>query len=595
MQKLLNKSDFIRFNSCPTAAYYGWQKQPSKNDDDPFLAYLAAEGVTVGRVARRLFSEGHLIEDLRPDVAASTTSEQIDGGDITLFEGCVLHGEFLSRPDILIRQGQRLFLIEAKSKVGDLSAHQKGQLLFNIYGDIRAAWRDYVYELAFQYVVVSKAYPEFEVMPYLLLPEGGSLGEHEEVSAARAKENEPPTLDEAVIKSRRQRSVLKFFPAKPAVKHVLAEVTAKMAAMAQLMKSGECPISPLRYKCRNCEYRLRDGADPNDGFHSCWGDLADPKPHLFELNQLYALKQPQNKQKLLADQKIAAGQTSLHDVGQDEIHGEHSNRQRLQITFTQSQEEWIDPALADAMNQLTWPVIFLDFETCMSAIPWYTGMRPYELMPFQFSAHILHEGGSMRHHEWLNLRDENPTLMFIRQLKEVIGKLGSIMVFTNYENRVLNDARNYLRREVPGSVPEQEWISELLASDRIVDQHEWVLKWYFHPAMGGRTSIKKVLPAVWQQNESLHRHHYFKKYFRRSKGKILNPYQTLPKTVVGGLSWEVREGCAAMRVYRELILGKGSECPEVREVLETLLRQYVTLDTASQWIIFEHFREHFEL
>jgi len=590
MKTLLNKSDFTRFNTCPTAALYGWQQQPSKNDDDPFLAYLAAEGVTVGRIARRLFTGGQLIGDYRPDLAARKTCELIEQGDVTLFEGCIVDGDFLARPDILIRQGKRLFLVEVKSKVGDLSAHQDGRMLFNIYGDIRAAWREYVYDLAFQYEVVTSAFPGLEVIPYLLLPEGALTAQSEEVSAARTAEEETPVLDDAVVKLRRQRSVLRFFPAKVAVNHVRVEVSEKMASMAQLWRSGERPVSPLRYQCRNCEYRLKDGADPNDGFHHCWGRLAEPKPHLFQLHQLYSLKQADNKQKLLADTKITSGQTSMYDVGLDELHGEHSTRQRLQITFTKDQQEWIDPALANAIQRLTWPVIFLDFETCMSAIPWYSGMRPYELMPFQFSAHILREDGSMQHREWLNLRDRNPTLAFIRQLKAAVGEHGSIMVYTDYEYRVLNDARRYLRREISGSEPEQEWISDLLTSNRIVDQHDWVLKWYFHPSMGGRTSIKKVLPAVWQENETLHQHHYFKRYFRREDGKILNPYDALPKAFVGGIPWEVREGCAAMRVYQELILGQGAQSSEIRDVLATLLRQYVTLDTASQWIIFEHWK-----
>ena len=51
---------------------------------------------------------------------------------------------------------------------------------------------------------------------------------------------------------------------------------------------------------------------------------------------------------------------------------------------------------------------------------------------------------------------------------------------------------------------------------------------------------------------------------------------------------EVREGCGAMKAYHEMIIGRGAKCPKNKEAIATLLRNYVTLDTASQWIIFEH-------
>jgi hypothetical protein len=109
--------------------------------------------------------------------------------------------------------------------------------------------------------------------------------------------------------------------------------------------------------------------------------------------------------------------------------------------------------------------------------------------------------------------------------------------------------------------------------------------------MNGRTSIKVVLPSVWSANPSLHKHEYFKRYYREQDGLILNPYKTLPTSKISGIDFEVREGCAAMSIYREMIRGIGSTDTEAKRIMADLLRSYVTLDTASQWLIFEHWRQ----
>ena len=565
----------------------------SKNDEDAFLDFLADEGRVIGQSAKRLFRDAIEITQRDTSGAVEATKTALSGSKVTLFEGCVVAGNYLARPDVLIRDGRRLFLIEVKSKAGDLQAHMEGRLLINIYGDIRAAWRDYVRDLAFQTVVVRRAYPDLEVIPYLLLPESNSLASPEEVEAVRAADFDAVDIDGDAIRQRRSKSILKFFPAKKAIEHVLQGTEQMMEKMEQLWKSGQRPEAPLKYQCRNCEFRLDNGRNPKDGFHICWSDLAKPKPHIFDLYQLYSLKA--GGQKLLADQKIAAGTTSLYDVIEADLHGEHAERQRIQLNFQKSGKEWVAPELKDAMEQLQWPIAFVDFETTMAGMPWYPNTKPYEVMPFQFSAHIVEQDGSWRQVEWLNLEDRPPTLEFIGQLRTALDGIQSILVYTDYENQRLQDAIGFLHRLPDDTIAERTWISELLSSGRIVDQHQWVYDWYFHPAMAGKTSIKKVLPAVWKENPKLHEHECFKRYAAKDASGVLNPYATLPTGNINGIEWEVREGCSAMKTYRELIRGVGAVDPIAKAELAELLRQYVTLDTASQWMIFEHWHQHFGL
>lgn len=157
--------------NCPTAAYHGWEGCKSKTADDPFLKFLAKEGETVGRMAHRLFVNGESLAHLSLYEANEETRQRIAHGDCTLFESCITHMHFTARPDVLIRKGNKIFLIEVKSKVGNIEQHRAGKMLVNYYGNIRAAYREIVHDLAFQAILLERVYPAFTIIPYFLLPD----------------------------------------------------------------------------------------------------------------------------------------------------------------------------------------------------------------------------------------------------------------------------------------------------------------------------------------------------------------------------------------------------------------------------------------
>lgn len=588
----LSSVDFRRWKACPRAAFYGWRGRASKSGNDPFLTYLCEEATTVRKVAKRLFPDGQVIDVKDGPVADKATRNALQQEDATVFDGTILEASFIIRPHVLIRKGSDLYVIGIKSKSGNLQQHQEGKLFINCYGDIRAAYREVILDLAFEVDVLRRAFPDLAVIPYLLLPEEGCPASSSEVDTVRLeKEKSTIGIIPIPIKERRKASVLKFFRADVAIEKIRKETAADIDSMAKAWNMGAKPEPRLRYQCRNCEFRLNNGQVANDGFHECWGSLADPSPHIFDLHQLYSLKAAPKSQALLADSKILHGKTSLYDIVESELHGEHAQRQRIQLRYQRGNREWISPTLGGLIGNLRWPIAFLDFETITTAIPWYPKIQPYQVLPFQFSCHVLRADGSMTHKEWLNTRDRIPTLPFIRNLMKSLEGVGSILVYTDYEVRILKEALELLAQFGGETQEERVWIFDLLHSGRIVDQHEWVYNYYFHPEMGGRTSIKVVLPAVWHSNTSLHTHKYFSRYFREENGKVLGPYKTLPSASFGKGKLEVREGCGAMAAYREMIRGQGAHCGESREIIASLLRNYVALDTASQWIILEHWKQ----
>jgi hypothetical protein len=152
-----------------------------------------------------------------------------------------------------------------------------------------------------------------------------------------------------------------------------------------------------------------------------------------------------------------------------------------------SSSEYIAPELGGALSNVTFPVHFLDFETIMPAIPRYSGTRPYQVIAFQWSDHILYPDGTLKHREFLSSEDEDPRQDFARTLIDVLGAVGTIFIYTPYEQRIL--------RELAEQLPQ---FADDLASlrDRFVDLWAIIKAHYYHPAFRGSFSLKYVLPVL---------------------------------------------------------------------------------------------------
>jgi Domain of unknown function(DUF2779) len=142
------------------------------------------------------------------------------------------------------------------------------------------------------------------------------------------------------------------------------------------------------------------------------------------------------------------------------------------------------------LNNLEYPLHFLDFETFTTAMPMFDGTRPYEQIPFQFSLHIIHEAGAKpEHRKFLAEGRNDPRANFMRQLKSAIEPTGSIVVF----NAPFEKSR---MKECAELLPEyKSWVSAV--NLRVVDLlNPFKAFSFYHPDQCGSASMKLVLPAL---------------------------------------------------------------------------------------------------
>jgi hypothetical protein len=85
------------------------------------------------------------------------------------------------------------------------------------------------------------------------------------------------------------------------------------------------------------------------------------------------------------------------------------------------------------------PLSFLDFETMFPALPIYDGTRPYEQVPFQFSAGVLDSFSSdLKITNYLHDSKTDPRLELTKLLCETIPEEGTVIAYNkSFESRII--------------------------------------------------------------------------------------------------------------------------------------------------------------
>ncbi len=84
-------------------------------------------------------------------------------------------------------------------------------------------------------------------------------------------------------------------------------------------------------------------------------------------------------------------------------------------------------ALRSWLGELEYPLTFVDFEWERFAVPPYEGMRPYDVLLFEYSVDVMHEDGRRYHNVFLDVHDDRAHL--VRSLLADIPESGSIIAY----------------------------------------------------------------------------------------------------------------------------------------------------------------------
>ena len=299
-----------------------------------------------------------------------------------------------------------------------------------------------------------------------------------------------------------------------------------------MIASDEEPEGGVWSRCleHNCGYRPW-----------CWRDV--PNPSVFDL---YGVGKKGCK-------FYSDGIATMQDVLDNPARfNEMQLRQARAIV--EDAPDYVDaPAIRSYLDELTFPLYFLDFETIIPAVPLYDGTSPYQQVPTQYSLHyILSEGAEVHHCEYLAPEEGDPRRGLAEQLCSDIPRDVCVVAYNmSFEKRVIE--------ELAGAFPDlADHLMSIHANMKdLLDPFKQGL--YYTKAMGGSFSIKSVLPALFPDDPELDYH------------------------ALEG----IHHGGEAMAAFPKL----ASMPPEERAVVREQLLRYCELDTLAMVKIWQKLRE----
>ena len=238
----------------------------------------------------------------------------------------------------------------------------------------------------------------------------------------------------------------------------------------------------------------------------------------------------------------------------------HQNEEVPEEVAVEKFERINKDEIANFLEEFSYPIYFLDFETYMAVIPPYDGLKPLGQTPFQYSLHILHENGELEHKEYLGYPDSDPRVGLIKQMCDEIPLNACVVAyFIPFERTRLKELAYFAenRNDLQHYAEHLRNIWENMI-DLIVPFKK---KYYENEAMEGRSSIKLVLPALFPDDPELNYHNL--------EG--------------------VQNGTDAMTIFP--LLTTDNYTPEEIEVKRRQLLKYCKLDTYAMVKIFQKLNE----
>ncbi|NNE64655.1 MAG: DUF2779 domain-containing protein, partial [Gammaproteobacteria bacterium] len=175
----------------------------------------------------------------------------------------------------------------------------------------------------------------------------------------------------------------------------------------------------------------------------------------------------------------------------DDIPADYELPAAVRVMVDRMQQHRIDinPApIRKMLDELHYPLYFLDFESVSIATPLFADSSPWQKYAFQYSLHVQSANGKIIHYEFLHDRRSDPGESLARSLLDHMGTTGSVIVYNKTMER---GVLNALARQFPQMADDLRQISS-----RIWDLEVVFRKHYRHWQWGTKSSIKNVLPSL---------------------------------------------------------------------------------------------------
>ena len=199
-------------------------------------------------------------------------------------------------------------------------------------------------------------------------------------------------------------------------------------------------------------------------------------------------------------------------------------------------------ALQTWVRQIQYPISYLDFEWDTFGIPPYPGMKPFDVLCFQYSLHIEDWDQPLDHRDFFGVQDCREA--FIQSLIQDLPKSGSVLVYN------MEGAEKLRLMQLAEQFPQYK--EELVSiCDRMVDLSKpFETGVYYENRMRGHYSLKNILPLFTDEVS----------------------YQQLA----------IHNGINAVMAYRSF----DTVDPQEQKKISQDIRNYCRMDTYAEYIVY---------
>ncbi|MBT4376470.1 DUF2779 domain-containing protein [archaeon] len=424
---MLTKSNYLLGLQCPKLLWVTKNDKTRIPEPDFSAKHNFEVGTLIGVLATKVFPEGIDLSELNFKENIDKTTESLKERK-PIFEAGFLVNDLFSRGDVLVPVGKDGWdIVEVKSATKVKDVN--------------------IHDVSFQKYVYEKA--GLKIRKCFIM--------HINNQYVKDGEIEPKEL---FVQTDITEKVEEFS----------LGIEKRIENMLKIVESKEEPKCSIGVHC----------SDPYDCplKEECWKDV--PKGSIFEFSRMLSKKKFE-----LYD----SGIVKLNEVP-DSV--KLNDKQKIQRLLAENGGIHRDKdEIKHFLDNLNYPIYYLDFETINPAIPKFDKSRPYQQIPFQYSLHIQEEpDGELKHVSFLAEGMGDPRTKFLQSLKENLGDKGDILVYNQaFEKMILRQGKE--------SFPEfEEWHDNNILP-RIKDLLD-VFKnfWYYDKRQKGSASIKAVLPVL---------------------------------------------------------------------------------------------------
>ena len=427
-KKYLSKSTFIKGVQCQKALYLHKFNSDLADEVSAQQQAVFDRGTNVGILAQQLFPGG--IDASPKDYTQyfqsfKYTQELINNGTEVIYEAGFCVNHVMCFIDILVKENGRWHAYEVKSSTKVTDT--------------------YIIDASLQYYIMEKAGLDIADISIVY-------------------------IDNSYVRSG-ELEIKKLFSSSLVTEHVTSNkdyVKNKLSELHSILAMKSAPVIDIGPHCG-------DPYDCNFKGH-CWKGIPDYS--IFDVSRLNKKIKWNLYNQGCIDIKHIPYDTPLSD------------NQKIEIDSYINQTEIIHKIkIRDFVSSLSANIYHLDFETYQSAVPGFDSQKPYQQIPFQYSAHYENKNG-LKHYEFLAKNSlSDPREEFIKNLINDMQQDGDILVYNiSFERSRLNELIDMFPQY---KTPLQAIIDRM--KDLMIPFKE---KWYYTPAMKGGYSIKYVLPAL---------------------------------------------------------------------------------------------------